>query len=95
MSLHQRPIRGNPRRDGALQGDVFYGVPTLYEYLKEHKDTDKADWRAAEGHSLGRRHAARIDHDRLGENAPARASPRATAFPSGCATSHVNPIDPP
>ena len=24
---------------------VFYGVPTLYEYLKEHKDTDKANWR--------------------------------------------------
>jgi long-chain acyl-CoA synthetase len=24
---------------------VFYGVPTLYEYLKEHKDTDKANWK--------------------------------------------------
>ncbi len=24
---------------------AFYGVPTLYEYLKEHKDTDKANWR--------------------------------------------------
>jgi long-chain acyl-CoA synthetase len=24
---------------------VFYGVPTLYEYLKDHKDTDKANWR--------------------------------------------------
>src|SRR5713226_7144625 len=24
---------------------VFYGVPTLYEYLKDHKDTDKVDWR--------------------------------------------------
>ncbi|HUQ75102.1 MAG TPA: AMP-binding protein [Burkholderiales bacterium] len=27
------------------QATVFYGVPTLYEYLKEHKDTDKANWR--------------------------------------------------
>jgi long-chain acyl-CoA synthetase len=24
---------------------VFYGVPTLFEYLKEHKDTDKVNWR--------------------------------------------------
>ena len=24
---------------------VFYGVPTLYEYLKEHKDTGKVDWK--------------------------------------------------
>src|SRR5713101_7155532 len=24
---------------------AFFGVPTLFEYLKDHKDTDKADWR--------------------------------------------------
>jgi len=24
---------------------VFYGVPTLYEYLKDHKDTNKTDWK--------------------------------------------------
>jgi long-chain acyl-CoA synthetase len=24
---------------------VFYGVPTLFEYLKDHKDTGKADWK--------------------------------------------------
>lgn len=24
---------------------AFYGVPTLYEYLKDHKDTAKLDWR--------------------------------------------------
>jgi long-chain acyl-CoA synthetase len=27
------------------QATVFYGVPTLYEYLKDHKDTSKANWR--------------------------------------------------
>lgn len=27
------------------QATVFYGVPTLYEYLKDHKDADKANWR--------------------------------------------------
>jgi long-chain acyl-CoA synthetase len=27
------------------QATVFYGVPTLYEYLKDHKDTSKANWK--------------------------------------------------
>ena len=27
------------------QATVFYGVPTLFEYLKDHKDTDKVNWR--------------------------------------------------
>jgi long-chain acyl-CoA synthetase len=27
------------------QATVFYGVPTLYEYLKDHKDTGKVNWR--------------------------------------------------
>src|SRR4029079_3839987 len=27
------------------QATVFYGVPTLYEYLRDHKDTDKVNWR--------------------------------------------------
>src|SRR5207253_9626808 len=26
------------------QASSFYGVPTLFEYLKEHKDTDKVNW---------------------------------------------------
>jgi long-chain acyl-CoA synthetase len=26
------------------QATVFFGVPTLYEYLKDHKDTCKVDW---------------------------------------------------
>jgi long-chain acyl-CoA synthetase len=26
------------------QATVFFGVPTLYEYLKDHKDTNKVDW---------------------------------------------------
>jgi long-chain acyl-CoA synthetase len=24
---------------------LFYGVPTFYEYLKDHKDTNKVDWK--------------------------------------------------
>src|SRR5947199_3042448 len=27
------------------QATVFFGVPTLFEYLKDHKDTGKVDWR--------------------------------------------------
>ena len=27
------------------QVTAFYGVPTLYEYLKDHKDTDKVNWK--------------------------------------------------
>ena len=27
------------------QATVFFGVPTLFEYLRDHKDTDKVDWR--------------------------------------------------
>ncbi|MGZ6124974.1 MAG: long-chain-fatty-acid--CoA ligase [Myxococcales bacterium] len=27
------------------QATVFFGVPTLFEYLKDHKDTDKVNWR--------------------------------------------------
>jgi long-chain acyl-CoA synthetase len=27
------------------QASVFYGVPTLYEYLKEHEKTDRVNWK--------------------------------------------------
>jgi len=30
---------------GSYQATVFYGVPTLFEYLKDHKDTGKVNWR--------------------------------------------------
>jgi long-chain acyl-CoA synthetase len=43
---------------------VFYGVPTLYEYLKDHKDTNKANWKRLKLSSR-RRHAARVDDARL------------------------------
>jgi len=41
----------NPDTDAILeameryQATVFYGVPTLYEYLKDHKDTGKVNWK--------------------------------------------------
>ena len=40
-----------PDTEGILEAvekyrvSVFYGVPTLYEYLKDHKDTNKVDWK--------------------------------------------------
>jgi len=30
---------------GRYHATAFYGVPTLYEYLKDHKDTGKVNWR--------------------------------------------------
>jgi len=30
---------------GTYKATAFYGVPTLYEYLKDHKDTAKVNWR--------------------------------------------------
>jgi long-chain acyl-CoA synthetase len=30
---------------GKYHATVFYGVPTLYEYLKDHKDTAKVNWK--------------------------------------------------
>jgi long-chain acyl-CoA synthetase len=51
-------LRGNeivlfttPDTEGILEAvekyrvTLFYGVPTFYEYLKDHKDTDKVDWK--------------------------------------------------
>ncbi len=51
-------LRGNeivlfttPDTEGILEAvekyrvTLFYGVPTFYEYLKDHKDTDKVNWK--------------------------------------------------
>ena len=40
-----------PDTEGILEAvekyrvSIFYGVPTLYEYLKDHKDTNKVNWK--------------------------------------------------
>jgi long-chain acyl-CoA synthetase len=46
------------------QASAFYGVPTLYEYLKEYEKTDRVNWKRSKCHRLRRGHSARIHHSR-------------------------------
>jgi len=73
---------------------VFYGVPTLYEYLKDHKDTDKANWRRLKLILSG----ADTLHESTMTGWTKRTGSRITegyGLSETCATSHVNPIDRP
>jgi long-chain acyl-CoA synthetase len=76
------------------QATVFYGVPTLYEYLKDHKDTDKANWKRLKLVLSGA--------DTLHESTMAGWSRRTGStitegygLSETCAISHVNPIQRP
>ena len=69
---------------------VFYGVPTLYEYLKDHKDTNKVNWKRLKLIVSGA--------DTLHESTMADWTKRTgSAITEGygltetCAGSHVNP----
>ena len=48
---HTLVLFTTPDTEGILEAmekykaTVFYGVPTLYEYLKDHKDTNKVNWK--------------------------------------------------
>lgn len=73
---------------------VFYGVPTLYEYLKDHKDTNKVNWRRVKLVISGA--------DTLHESTMKDWSKRTGSniiegygLSETCATSHVNPLDRP
>jgi long-chain acyl-CoA synthetase len=69
---------------------VFYGVPTLYEYLKEHKDTNKVDWKRLKLVLSG----ADTLHESTMSGWMKRTGSRITegyGLSESCATSHVNP----
>src|SRR5688572_5791306 len=73
------------------QATVFYGVPTLYEYLKDHKDTNKANWRRLKLVLSGA--------DTLHESTMKGWNQRTGStivegygLSETCATSHVNPL---
>jgi long-chain acyl-CoA synthetase len=73
---------------------VFYGVPTLYEYLKEHKDTGKVDWKRLKLVLSG----ADTLHESTMNGWARRTGSRITegyGLSETCATSHVNPVDKP
>ena len=73
---------------------VFYGVPTLYEYLKDHKDTNKVDWRRLKVVLSG----ADTLHESTMAGWERRTGSRIVegyGLSETCATSHVNPLHAP
>ncbi len=76
------------------QATVFYGVPTLFEYLKDHKDTDKANWRRLKLVLSG----ADTLHESTTKGWAQRTGSRIIegyGLTETCAASHVNPLDRP
>ena len=76
------------------QATVFYGVPTLYEYLKDHKDTDKANWKRLKLIVSG----ADTLHESTVSGWTRRTGSKITegyGLSETAAISHINPIDRP
>lgn len=74
------------------QATVFYGVPTLYEYLKDHKDTNKTDWKRLKLVLSG----ADTLHESTMKGWAKRTGSNITegyGLSETCATSHLNPLD--
>ena len=84
-------ILGAMERYGAT---VFYGVPTLYEYLKDHKDTAKTNWKRLKILLSG----ADTLHESTMKDWAARTGSKITegyGLSETCASSHVNPLERP
>jgi long-chain acyl-CoA synthetase len=76
------------------QATVFYGVPTLYEYLKDHKDTTKANWKRLKLILSG----ADTLHESTVKGWERRTGSRIIegyGLSETAAISHINPIDRP
>ncbi|MDO8598125.1 MAG: AMP-binding protein, partial [Sulfuricaulis sp.] len=70
---------------------VFYGVPTLYEYLKDHKDTGKANWKRMKVLVSG----ADTLHESTMADWERRTGSTITegyGLSETCAISHINPL---
>jgi len=73
------------------QATAFFGVPTLFEYLKDHKDTDKVNWRRLKLILSG----ADTLHESTTQGWARRTSSSITegyGLSETCALSHVNPV---
>lgn len=73
------------------QVTIFLGVPTLYEYLKDHKDTDKVDWKRLKVLICG----ADTLHESTVTSWEKRTRSRITegyGLTECCAASHLNPL---
>ena len=76
------------------QATVFFGVPTLYEYLKDHKDTEKVNWRRLKLVLCG----ADTLHESTTKGWTRRTGStiiEGYGLSETCATSHVNPMQRP
>ena len=73
---------------------IFYGVPTLYEYLKDHKDTEKANWRRLKLVVSG---ADTLHESTMKDWARRTGSSIVEGYglSETCATSHINPLERP
>jgi len=73
------------------QATVFYGVPTLFEYLKDHKDTDKVNWRRLKLVLSG---ADTLHESTMNDWSRRTGSNIIEGYglSETCATSHVNPL---
>ena len=76
------------------QATVFFGVPTLFEYLKDHKDTDKVSWKRLKlvlsGADTLHESTTRGWARRTGSNII-----EGYGLSETCAMSHVNPVQRP
>ena len=73
---------------------VFFGVPTLFEYLKEHKDTEKVNWRRLKLVLSG----ADTLHESTTKGWAKRTGSNIIegyGLSETCAMSHVNPVQRP
>jgi long-chain acyl-CoA synthetase len=76
------------------QATVFFGVPTLFEYLKDHKDTGKVDWRRLKLVLSG----ADTLHESTAKGWSRRTGSSIVegyGLSETCAMSHVNPVQRP
>jgi len=70
---------------------IFLGVPTLYEYLKDHKDTNKVDWKRFTVLLCG----ADTLHEntiKVWENRTRSKITEGYGLTESCAGSHMNPV---
>jgi long-chain acyl-CoA synthetase len=70
---------------------VFFGVPTLFEYLKDHKDTEKVDWKRLKVLLSG----ADTLHESTMKGWARRTGAEITegyGLSETCSASHINPL---
>jgi len=97
---HTLVLFTTPDTEGILEAmekykaTVFYGVPTLYEYLKDHKDTNKVNWKRLKMVLSG---ADTLHESTMSDWTKRTGSSIIEGYglSETCAASHVNPLNRP